>query len=195
MKNILFLISLIPVLTYAQLPVTDGATNSQLIKLNIQVKTMNNSLIRLINLLEKNNEYTSKSKEILTEELNAKKNAPDYVLKSNEVLSILNLKDEILRAYRSSKQSIEGFKNLNKKETNDFIEYAANTVIKTKKLFKQCETILSTNSIIQPEERLKKIDGINNDLEKLLSDFNSYSDKVRQLNSSRNIRKTLIDLN
>ncbi|UWX54322.1 hypothetical protein NYZ99_15395 [Maribacter litopenaei] len=96
MKNSLLLIMLIlqyPLLS--QIPVTDAATNgslglvnSQLIQNNIQLKAMNKNLLRLIQLMEKNNRITTNSKDILQEELEAKKKTPSYVLQSSDVSRI-----------------------------------------------------------------------------------------------------------
>ena len=111
------------------------------------------------------------------------------------MFSVMDLKDKILEAYKDSKESIESFKNLEGKETEEFLTYAKNAVLKTTKLFKECKTILYTKSIIQPEERLKKIDGINTKLTTILDGLIAYNHKLGQLNSSRTIRRTLIDLN
>tara|TARA_R110002111_G_scaffold210331_8_gene274117 strand:- start:236 stop:871 length:636 start_codon:yes stop_codon:yes gene_type:complete len=209
MKKIFFLISIIPMLAFGQIPVTDAAANatlgminSQLLQTNMQIKsmgvqltTMNQNLDRLISLLKKNNNLTSKSKEILKEELEAKKTAPDYVMKSTEVITVVNLKNKILKAYRTSQQSVRAFENLDKEESKEFFSYVANAVMKTTDLFKQCKTILYTRSIIQPEERLKKIDQISIKLTEIFDNLIAYEKKLKQINSTRDIRKTLIDLN
>ena len=113
MKKIICLICVIPMLAFGQMPVTDAAANTslalmrnQLLQMNMQIKktgiqltTMNQNLERLINLLEENNTLTSKSKEILKEELEAKKGTPNFVLNSTEVSNTINLKDKILKVY------------------------------------------------------------------------------------------------
>ena len=209
MRKIIYLVSLIPIVAFGQLPVTDAAANTslalvnnhltqiniQIKKTNLQLTTMNKNLERLINLLEKNNTLTSKSKEILKEELEAKKVSPNFVLKSTEVSNAVDLKNKILKVYRTSQQSIKVFKNLDDKESKEFITYTANTVMRATNLFKECKTILYTRAIIQPEERLKKIGDINTKLAKILDDLVAYERRLRQLNSSRDIRRTLIDLN
>lgn len=209
MKKIVYLISLIPILTFGQIPVTDVAANgslvminNQLLKINVQVKsldvqltTMNQNLERLIQLLEKNNRLASKSKEILKEELVAKKSTPLYVMKSTEVFSTVKLKNEILEAYQTSKKNINNLKNLDSEEIEKFFVYAKSAIGQTTNLFKQSKTILQTKSIIRPEERLKKIDSINTKLKEILDNFIGYNKKLKQLDSSREIRKTLIGLN
>lgn len=209
MKKLLYLIIIIPIAVFGQIPVTDAATNTslaltnnQLLQINMQIKknsaqlaTMNRNLERLINLIEENNTLTSKSKEILKEELNAKKVVPDFVLKSTEVSNTINLKDKIIELYKTSRESIKNFKNLDGKESKEFLAYSANALMQATNLFKECRTILHTQAIIQPEERLKKIDDINTKLTKILDDFIAYEQKLKQLNSSRDIRRTLIDLN
>jgi len=209
MKKIICLICVIPMLAFGQMPVTDAAANTslalmrnQLLQMNMQIKktgiqltTMNQNLERLINLLEENNTLTSKSKEILKEELEAKKGTPNFVLNSTEVSNTINLKDKILKIYRTSRESLRILKNIDGKESEEFLTYTANALIQATNLFKECKTILHTTSIIQPEERLKKIDNINIKLTEIFDGFTVYEQKLKQLNSSRDIRRTLIDLN
>ncbi len=201
-KIILIKIILFPLLVWGQIPVTDVATNasvgmvnSQLMNINIQLKAMNKNLARLINLLEKNNNLTSKSKDILKEELDAKKSAPSYVTKSTDVEMTIDLKDKILEAYRTSRNTVQNFEHLERKELQDFLLYSTEAIIDTKNLFKQCTQIIKTKSIIQPEERLKEVNSINNKLETILDELIDYNNRLEQVNSYRAARKTMINLN
>lgn len=200
-KLILIKIILLPVLAWGQIPVTDAATNgsigivnNQLLNINMQLKAMNKNLARLINLLEKNNNLTSKSKEILKKELEAKKKAPDYVTGSTDVKMTLDLKDRILEVYRTSRNTVQEFKHLERKEIQDFLFHSTEAIVDTKNLFKQCNRILKTKSIIQPEERLKEVTSINTKLEKILDELIDYNNRLEQINSFRVARKTMIDL-
>ena len=186
----------------AQIPVTDAATNAsigivnnQLLNMNIQLKAVNKNLGRLITLMEKNNNDTSKSRKILKEELEAKKEAPAYVTGSTDVAMTIELKSKILEAYRSSKSTIQKLEYLDRKETREFLGFAAAAILDTKDLFKQCGDILNTKAIILPEERLKKVDGINNRLEKILDGLIAYNNKLSRTNAFRKARYTLIDMN
>lgn len=203
MKRTLLLVSLFTTITLtAQIPVTDVATNasvgmvnSQLTSINMQLKAVNKNLGRLINLMEKNNNDTSKSRRILKEELEAKKQAPEYVTKSTDVSMTMDLKSKILNAYRTSKQTVQEMEYLNRNETQEFLSYATNAILETKNLFKQCNDILKTKAIIQPEERLKKVNGINNQLEAILDNLIAYNNKLSQTNAFRKSRRTLINMN
>lgn len=203
MKRIpLLLYLLAPITLFAQIPVTDAATNasiglvnSQLTSINIQLKTVNKNLSRLINLMEKNNKYSSKSKEILKEELEAKKKAPAYVTKSTDVRMTINLKSKILEAYRTSRQTVQKFEYLEQKEIQEFLGYAVNAILETKNLFEQCNDILKTKAIILPEERLKKVNGINGKLETILDNLIAYNNELSQINAFRKARRTLINMN
>ncbi|MBO6534469.1 MAG: hypothetical protein JJ967_15680, partial [Muricauda sp.] len=72
MKRTFVLMGLLfPLAIISQIPVTDAATNasvgmvnSQLMNINIQLKAVNKNLSRLINLMEKNNNETLKSRKI-----------------------------------------------------------------------------------------------------------------------------------
>ena len=196
------LIMLIPLLAISQIPVTDAATNasvgmvnSQLMNINLQLKTVNKNLSRLINLMEKNNNNNKKSKEILKEELEAKKKAPDYVMQSTDVSRTLDLKDKILEAYRTSKNTIQELKLLESDEIQEFTLYTGNAIMEAKNLFKQCNNIIKTKSIILPEERLKKVNGINIKLEQLLDGLIAYNNKLSQINAFREARVSLINMN
>lgn len=187
---------------FAQIPVTDAATNasigisnSQLTNINIQLKAVNKNLSRLINLMEKNYNETSKSRKILKEELEAKKNAPEYVTKSMDVSMTLELRAKILEAYRTSKQTVQKLEHLEQKEIQEFLAYTANTILETKNLFKQCNDILKTKAIILPEERLKKIYRINGKLETLLDTLIAYNQKLFRVNAFRKAQLTLIIMN
>ena len=187
---------------FAQIPVTDAATNasigisnSQLTNINIQLKAVNKNLSRLINLMEKNYNETSKSRKILKEELEAKKNAPEYVTKSMDVSMTLKLRARILEAYRTSKQTVQKLEHLEQKEIQEFLAYTANTILETKNLFKQCNDILKTKAIILPEERLKKIHLINGKLETLLDSLIAYNQKLFRVNAFRKAQLTLIIMN
>ncbi|MDB4291779.1 hypothetical protein N9954_00110 [Maribacter sp.] len=203
MKRTLLLVSLFTTITLtAQIPVTDVATNasvgivnSQLTSINIQLKAVNKNLGRLINLMEKNNNDTSKSRKILKEELEAKKQAPEYVTKSTDVSMTMDLKSKILDAYRTSKQTVQEMEYLDRKEIKEFLGYASNAILETKDLFKQCNDILKTKAIIQPEERLKKVNGINSKLETILDNLIAYNNKLSQTNAFRKSRRTLINMN
>lgn len=203
MKDILlYLYILLPLVAMAQIPVTDVATNasvgmvnSQLTSINIQLKAVNKNLVRLINLMEKNNNDTSKSRKILKEELEAKKEAPAYVTGSTDVAMTIELKSKILKAYRSSKNTIQKFEYLERRETQEFLVYAAQAILETKNLFKQCNEILNTKAIILPEERLKKVDGINIKLVSILDGLIAYNNNLSRSNASRKARYTMISLN
>lgn len=199
---ILLKIILVPLFAFGQIPVTDVATNasvgmvnSQLMNINIQLKAMNKNLGRLINLMEKNNNETSKSRKILKEELDAKKTAPTYVTKSTDVEMTLDLKDKILEVYRTSRNTVQNFEHLEQKEIQDFLMYSTEAIIDTKNLFKQCTQIIKTKSIIQPEERLKEVNSINSKLEKILDELIAYNNRLEQLNAYRLARKTMVNLN
>lgn len=197
----LYIIVLFPMVMIAQIPVTDAATNasvsmvnSQLNNINLQLKTVNKNLSQLINLMKKNNSNNGKVKEILKEELEAKKMAPEYVTRSMDVSVSIDLKSKILEAYHISKRTVQELEYLEQKETIEFLGYAANAILETKNLFKQCNHILNTKSIILPEERLKKIDGINGKLESILDSLIAYNQKLSQINAFRKARRTLIDI-
>lgn len=201
-KAILLFLLLFTLMLPAQIPVTDaatnaslGITNNQLMSIDLQLKTVNKNLLRLITLMENNNNNNEKAKEILKEELEAKKTAPEYVMKSTDVNRTIALKDKILEVYQSSKNSIQEFKYLERNEIQEFTSYTANTIIETQKLFKQCNEILNTRSIILPEERLKKVNGINTQLETLLDSLIAYNLRLSQLNAFRKTGQSLINLN
>jgi hypothetical protein len=67
--------------------------------------------------------------------------------------------------------------------------------MRTKDLFQQSSTMLNTRSIISPEERLKKIDDITDKLKTVLEELTAHNKRIKRLDASRGIRKTLIDLN
>src|SRR5665811_649687 len=196
-KTLLHVCMLLPMAAIAQIPVTDAATNAsigivnnQLLNMNIQLKAVNKNLGRLITLMEKNNNDTSKSRKILKEELEAKKEAPAYVTGSTDVAMTIELKSKILEAYRSSKSTIQKLEYLDRKETREFLGFAAAAILDTKDLFKQCGDILNTKAIILPEERLKKVDGINNRLEKILDGLIAYNNKLSRTNAFRTVSYT-----
>jgi len=203
MKRRLFiLVTIVPFIMAAQIPVTDAATNasvgmvnSQLMNINIQLKAVNKNLGRLINLMEKNNNETSKSRKILKEELDAKKTSPDYVMKSTDVSMTMDLKDKILEAYSTSKNSIQKWKHLEQDEIQEFAGYTANAILEAKNLFKQCNGIIKTKSIILPEERLKKVSGINSKLEQLLDGLIAYNNKLSHINAFREAKLSLNNMN
>ncbi|WP_026810542.1 hypothetical protein [Arenibacter latericius] len=186
----------------SQIPVTDVATNasigmsnSQLMNINTQLQAVNTKLSRLINLMEKNNKEAIKSSNILKEELEAKKTAPNYVKLSTDVNRAVDLKSKILEAYHSSKQTVTALEFLNKEETDEFLSYTTNALVETGSLIKQCSDILHTKAIILPEERLKMVSGINRKLEGILDNLIAYYHKLSQINSLRKARRTLINLN
>ena len=201
-RTLLYLSILLPMAMMGQIPVTDAATNasvgmvnSQLMNINIQLKAMNKNLGRLINLMEKNNNETSKSRKILKEELDAKKTSPDYVMKSTDVSMTMDLKDKILEAYRTSKNSIQKLEHLEQDEIEEFTGYMANVILEARNLFEQCNEIIKTKSIILPEERLKKVNNINSKLEQLLDGLIAQNNKLSQVNDFREARLSLINMN
>jgi hypothetical protein len=209
MKKLVYLFIMCPIIVMGQIPVTDAATNAslgisnqQLLQMNLQLKSINaqlngvnRNLVKVIRLLEKNNNISTKSREILKEELDAKKTAPNYVLQSQEVVVTEDLKNKILAAYRSSEKQIRDFKNLESSEKKQFLLNASEAIKKTNALFKQCKTILNTNSIINPEERINRIGDINARLEQILDELIAENEKFLRLNTSRKIRQSVSDIN
>ena len=79
MKKLIYLFNLVPLVALGQIPVTDAATNgslgianNQLAQIHIQLRSLGNQvaatnrkLDRLIDLMEKNNDQTTRSREIL----------------------------------------------------------------------------------------------------------------------------------
>lgn len=202
MKRTLLLVNLFTTITLtAQIPVTDVATNAsigivgnQLANMNVQLTAMNQNLSRIINLLEENNQVTDDSKNILEEELKAKKTTPIFVTQSLDVTTAMELKNKILEAYRTSKQSIKQWEHLQSHEIQKYMGFASQSILETTSLFKQCSMILNTTAIIAPEERLKKVDGINRKLRIILNDLISMNNKLSQTNSFRKSRYSIIDL-
>lgn len=209
MKKLIYLFNLVPMVALGQIPVTDAATNgslgianNQLAQIHIQLRSLGNQvaatnrkLDRLIDLMEKNNDQTTRSREILKEELDAMKTAPDYVLESTELSNITELKDKILEAYRTSQETIGNLKNLETEESKKFLAIATDALLRTKDLFQQSRTILNTRSLMHPEERLKKINDITVKLNGVLDGLIAHNKRMKQLDASREIRRTLIDLN
>ena len=107
----------------------------------------------------------------------------------------IELKTKILEAYRTSKQTVQELEYLERKEIDEFIGYATNALLETKYLFQQCNEIINTKAIILPEERLKKVDAINLKLETILDNLIVYNHKLSQINSLRESRRTLINMN
>jgi len=173
----------------------DEQIHIQLRSLGNQVAATNRKLDRLIDLMEKNNDQTTRSREILKEELDAMKIAPDYVLESTELSNITELKDKILEAYRTSQETIGNLKNLESEQTKEFLAIATDALLRTKDLFQQSRTILNTRSLMHPEERLNKINDITDKLNGVLDGLIAHNKKMKQLDASREIRRTLIDLN
>ena len=202
-RTLLLLVSLFKAITLAaQIPVTDVATNAsigfvgnQLANMNVQLTSMNQSLSRIINLLEENNQVTDDSKNILEEELNAKKTSPQFVIQSLDVTMTMELKNKILEAYRTSKQSIQQWEHLQSHEIQEYIGFSSQAILETTNLFKQCSVILNTKAIMASEERLKKVDGINGKLRIILNDLISKNKKLSQTNAFRQARRTLIKMN
>ncbi len=208
MKRTLFILGILfpwvmfPWVTVSQIPVTDAATNasigisnSQLLNINLQLKAVNKNLNRLIHLMDKNNRNNRKAKDILKEELEAKKKAPDYVVKSTDVSTTIALRDKIIEAYRTSSNTVQQLNYLEREETQEFVVYATKAILETKNLYAQCNDILKTKSIILPEERLKKVGTINIKLEGVLDGLIAYNHKLSQLNAFRMSRRTLINMN
>jgi hypothetical protein len=209
MKKLIYLFNLLPLVALGQIPVTDaatngslGITNNQLAQIHMQLRsvgnrlaTTNRKLDRLIDLMEKNNDQTSRSREILKEELDAMKTAPGYVLESTELSNITELKDKILEAYRTSQETIGNLKNLETEQTTEFLTIATDALLRTKDLFQQSRTILYTRSLMHPEERLKKINDITVKLNWVLDGLIAHNKRMKQLDASKTIRRTLIDLN
>jgi hypothetical protein len=200
--NLAFLFCVSVFLINAQIPVTDVATNTsvaiankQLTNINLQLKMVNNNLLTLIHLMEENNNETSQSKEILKEELDAKKTSPDFVMESTDVRMTLNLKDKILEIYRASQKNIRDLEYLEQTELQEFTAFTARTILEAKSLFQQCNRIIKTKSLILPEERLKKVYSINSELEQLLNGLMDYNDRLSQTNNFRKARLSLININ
>lgn len=81
------------------------------------------------------------------------------------------------------------------KQTKEFLAFATDALLRTKDLFQQSRTILNTRSLMPPEERLKKINDITVKLNGVLGGLIAHNKQMKQLDASREIRRTLIDLN
>ncbi len=55
--------------------------------------------------------------------------------------------------------------------------------------------VTNPKAIILPEERLKKVNGINSELESILDNLIVYNNKLSRTNAFRKSRSTLINMN
>lgn len=210
MKRLITLMTvLIFIKGYSQIPVTDVATNTSLGLINTNLTTLNTSikqtnllirknnqkLDKLIELLEKNNKISKDSKAIHKEELEAKKNAPDYVLNSSVLNKALQLKASIVKVYQSGKGLEDYLKHVDHDKVVKFILHITKELIKANKLIKQANTVVNTNSIIQPEERITRVNQINKELELILNNIKNEIRAIKNENSINASKSSLINLN
>jgi len=192
----------------AQMPVTDVATNSSLAVVNgklaalnvelrqnnVLARETNAKLQRLIQLLERNNRISDDSKSMLSEELEAKKTTPNYVLNSSTIHKSQKLKSSILALYQVGVDLSQNLEHIDQNSINEFVSLLANKLLKTNELIVEANTILTTNSIINPEERISKIESINNELEDVLKSIKKNTSSIKHKNHSRASKKSLINL-
>lgn len=209
MKRILILLFLLKItFSFSQFAVIDASvaasvntlngnvsiTNSKLAKIISQNERINTNLSEIVSLLKEQNNISTDSKNILDEELKAKKTAPNYVFASRELDDAISLKTKILESYNAGKNLIGNFEYLEAKEIDEYLSFAAKSILKANNFFLESRNILTTTSIINPEERLKRIDKINNKLNQILDSFVSLTNQMKAINHSRKSKNSLINL-
>lgn len=202
LKIILFCVCLAPMSMFAQIPVTDAATNSQLailnqsiLTMNLKLSALNTKMATLIKLMERNTTVNSKSSQVLTQDLTAKRKPASYVLGSPEMAELMDLKDKVMEAYKASRQSLNTFEHLKEVENQEAFEMLTNALVQVSSLMSQGMQISSTPEIMESADRLTALSSINEKLSKILEDIMSLNNALMQKNEHRKALYSTIKLN
>ena len=202
MIRMLLFVLAIPSGLYAQLPVTDAATNSQLIVLNKNILTLqaeltalNSNMTKMIYLMKKNVAVNSNASQSLSQELVSKRTAASFVVAAPEMAQIIRLKDKILEAYRSTNNNIKEFRHLQKEERKEANAFIEDLVLTLSSLMIQAKTMTSTPELIEPSARLTQIQTIVNRMENILNRMIAFNKELAQRNEHRESMHTVIKIN
>lgn len=201
LKKLSIIIWFYPVLCLSQIPVTDAATNAQLIALNknviamnSQLSTLNSNIATLLKLMERNTAVNSVSSKMLSQDNSAKRIPASYVMGSPEMVELLALKDKVLEAYKGSRTSINTLKHLQKEEKRMAIDFLANALAQISALMGQGMKISSTQELMESADRLSLLASINQKMTKILDEITSINNSLIQKNEHRKAVHSMIKL-
>ena len=186
-------------ISYSQMVVSDpgataqiGVTNTKLTllntsiqKLNVSLQEQNRLLKQMLNTLDKMNGRLESIENMDTELINSKKTAPTYVQNSGEVSDLMFTKEKAVRTFKSIKKSVESLKHLNSGEIRKFIKIYAENMDKVMGYFQNSQNVLTTNSIIEPEERLKIIKRNTTAIDGVIQNVVNYAAALEKISQGR----------
>lgn len=186
----------------AQLPVTDGAANAQLalinknlVAINTQLSTLNATMSTISGLMSQNVAATTGTLNFATQDNVSKRKSPTFLLGSPEMTELLDLKDNITRAYRETTNNMQSYQHLNSDEIQQAGETLAAAITKTSVLVAQATHVSSSPEMIEPGLRLSTITKIVEKMNAVLADVNEVNRTLKQKNSYRASINSLINTN
>lgn len=202
MKKIMIILILLPLLNFAQIPVTDVATNSQLALLNNnmialqgQLSTLNGNIATLIQLMEQNVTANINSSQSISQEIAAKRTPASFVLAAPEMAQLLLLKEKILEAYRGVKKNLDDYSFLEEKERTEAEHSLVEMIATLSTLLVHAKTMISTPDLVDPSARLTQLQTIVQKMEGVLNGVIELNKKLAQRNEHRKAVQTVITIN
>tara|TARA_R110000744_G_scaffold135782_3_gene245400 strand:+ start:10291 stop:10899 length:609 start_codon:yes stop_codon:yes gene_type:complete len=202
MKKIIITLILSPSLSLAQIPVTDAATNGQLVLLNKnimalqgQISSLNGNMATLIKLMQKNVTATTNSSQSISQEIAAKRTAASFVLAAPEMAQLILLKEKILEAYHGAKKNLDDYSFLDEKERKEADNYLGEMIASLSTLLLHAKTMASTPDLVDPAARLTQIQTIVQKIEGVLNGVIELNKKLAQRNEHRKAIQTVITIN
>ncbi|MBD0851943.1 hypothetical protein [Maribacter arenosus] len=202
MKKIIITLILSPSLSLAQIPVTDAATNGQLVLLNKnimalqgQISSLNGNMATLIKLMQKNVTATTNSSQSISQEIAAKRTAASFVLAAPEMAQLIHLKEKILEAYHGAKKNLDDYSFLDEKERKEAENYLGEMIASLSTLLVHAKTMASTPDLVDPSARLSQIQTIVQKMEGVLNGVIELNKKLAQRNEHRKAIQTVITIN
>ncbi|MEM9647129.1 MAG: hypothetical protein AAF969_01520 [Bacteroidota bacterium] len=200
-KTVSIAIWMLPIPCLSQIPVTDGASNAQLIALNknvitmnSQLSTLNSNMATLVKLMERNTVANSNSSQMLSQEISSKRVPASFVAGSPEMVELVALKDRILEAYRGSRASLGTLKHLRYGEKEQTREFLVKTIAQVSSLMAQGVKVSSTPEMMESADRLSLLASINKKMTKILDEIISINNSLVQKNEHRKAVHSMIKL-
>ena len=200
-RTLFFCTCILPVLAFCQIPVTDAATNSQLVVLNknilamnSQLSTLNSNMATLLKLMERNTMANSNSSQLLSQEVTAKRTPASYVLGSPEITELSNLMDKGLEAYKGTRKSLDTFRYLEATEKKEATEFLAKVMLQVSTLMVQGAKVSSTPELMDSGDRLSALSMINQKMSKVLEEVIALNNALVQKNEHRKAMYSMIKI-
>jgi len=197
-KILILLCITVSIRANAQLAVIAANTDKQLFKIggqltktNSLLRQQNNLLKKLVDVMKASRLEMERIRTVQEDLINSKRISPDYVINSNEVEGLEGLRKKVVQVFKQIRININGLENISSKERTEFLSFYGAKMNKVMQLLSDSNDVVNTNSIIDPEQRIKLVKNNRIFIKKILDEIIQSSSTMEQVSKGRLATKSI----